>query len=160
MGTPRFRSDQLNPTVSRAPVPTISLPTSKPCPANEASRATVDTPTPTDSDTLMSAVSGYMVGEGQSFQFRPPRTNQSLSWREMGLRSHYTSYSKDDLPGPSSQTFHDTTIIALPTARTYKPWTACPRLTGKRCPSATVGWCRQMPSGIRARGRMRRKSSL
>jgi len=90
MGPPRFRSDQLNPTVSRAPVPTISLPTSKPCPANEASRATVDTPTPTDSDTLMSAVSGYMVGEGQSFQFRPPLTNQSLSWREMEPRSHYT----------------------------------------------------------------------
>ncbi len=57
MGRPRLRSDRLTPTASRSTVLTISLPRSKRCPANEASRATFDTATPTNSDTLISAVS-------------------------------------------------------------------------------------------------------
>lgn len=70
MGRPRLRSNRLTPTAYRSTVHTISLPRSKPSPANEASRATVDTLTPADSDTLMSAVSRCLTGAGQSFQFR------------------------------------------------------------------------------------------
>ena len=75
MGRPRLRSDRLTPTASRSTVLTTSLPISKPCPANESSRATVYTLTPADSDTLISAVSRCLTSEGQSFQFRAPVTN-------------------------------------------------------------------------------------
>lgn len=70
MGRPRLRSDRLTPTASRSTIHTVSLPMSKPSPANESSRATVDTLTPTDGDTLTSAVSRCLARARQSFQFR------------------------------------------------------------------------------------------